>query len=50
MISDENTPMNLWPLAVVKEVNQERDGLVRSVKVQTRSTTLVRLITKVILL
>ena len=50
MISDENTPRNLWPLAVVKEVNQGRDGLVRSVKVQTRSTTLVRPITKVILL
>ena len=50
MISDENTPRNLWPLTVVKEVNQERDGLVRSFKVQTRSTTLVRLITKVILL
>ena len=43
MISDENTPKNLWPLAVVKEANHGRDGLVCSIKVQTRSTALVSL-------
>ena len=50
IIADENTPRNVWPLALVESVQQGRDGLVRSVKLRTRSTQLVRPITKIILL
>ena len=46
----EDTPRNLWPLARVLEVYPGDDGLVRSVKVKTRSTTLVRPVTKLCLL
>ena len=50
LILDELTPRYLWPLGLVKEVNLGRDGLVRSVKVKTHATELVRPITKVVLL
>lgn len=50
LIVDENTPRNLWPLALVKEVCVGRDGLVRSVKLRSRSSELVRPITKIVLL
>ena len=50
LLSDENTPRNLWPLAIVKDVIFGRDGLVRSIKVKTRTTEFVRPVTKVILL
>ena len=50
LLLDENTPRNLWPLAIVKEANTGRDALVRSVRVKTRVTELVRPITKVVLL
>ena len=50
MISDENTPRNVWPLALVKEITVRRDGLVRSVRLRTRATELVRPITKLVLL
>ena len=46
----ENTPRNLWPLALVKEVTHGRDGLVRSVRLRTRAAELVRPITKVVFL
>ena len=50
IILDEMTPRNLWPLARVTEVIHGRDGLVRTVKVRTKRTELVRPITKVVLL
>lgn len=50
LISDENTPRNLWPLAIVDEIVQGRDGLVRSVRLHTRTTQLVRPVTKIVLL
>lgn len=50
MIANELTPRHVWPLGIVKEINQGRDGLVRSVRVKTKSTELVRPITKIILL
>ena len=50
LIADENTPRGVWPLGIVCEVNQSSDGLVRSVKVRTRTTALVRPVTKVVLL
>ena len=50
LIADENTRRGVWPLGIVCEVNQSSDGLVRSVKVRTRTTALVRPVTKVVLL
>ena len=50
LVAGENTPRGLWPLALVKEVSVGRDGLVRSVKVRTRATELVRPVTKIVLL
>jgi hypothetical protein len=50
LIADENTPRNVWPLAVVREVSIGRDGKVRSVRVRTRASELVRPITKLIML
>ena len=46
MIVDEKAPRNTWPLAVVQEVHVGNQGLVRSVKVKTKSTQLVRPISK----
>ena len=50
LIADENTPRNLWPLGLVDSVYHGRDGLVRTVKVRTHSTLLVRPITKLVML
>ena len=43
------TPRCLWPLGSVTEVKVGQDDLVRSVKVKTRSTYLVRPITKIVM-
>jgi hypothetical protein len=50
LLVEENTPRFLWPLGLVVEVKQGRDGLVRTVKVKTRSTVLVRPISKLVML
>ena len=50
LLVNESTPRGLWPLGLVVEVNKGCDGLVRAVKVKTKSTTLLRPITKVVLL
>lgn len=50
LVSDENTPRGLWPLAVVTNVKTSKDGLVRTVQVRTKSTSLVRPISKIVLL
>ena len=50
LIKDENTPRGLWPLGLVIEIHEGRDKMVRSVKVKTKSTQIVRPITKIILL
>ena len=50
LIADENTPRNLWPLAVVKDISPGHDGLVRSARLRTKTTELVRPVTKIILL
>ena len=47
---EENSPRFLWPLGLVIETNVGRDNLVRSVRLTTRSTELVRPITKLVLL
>lgn len=50
LVCDETTPRSLWPMGLVVEVKLGRDDLVRSVKVKTRSSELVRPITKVVML
>ena len=50
LVPDESTPRCLWPLGRVLEVHQSRDdGLVRSVKVKTRTSVLTRPIEKRVL-
>ena len=46
LIMHENTPRRLWPLGLVVHCNDGRDGLVRSARVKTQSTELVRPISK----
>jgi len=50
LIVEENMPRGVWPLGVVTEAYRSKDGLVRSVKLRTKSTCLVRPVTKVVLL
>ena len=50
LILNENTPRGLWPLGVVVEVFPSKDGLIRSVKVRTKVTELVRPISKIVFL
>ena len=50
LVEDGTTPRHLWPLALVEEVTEGRDGHVRSVKLRTRSSKFVRPLTKIILL
>ena len=46
LMLEEDNPRNLWPLARVLETFPGRDGRVRTVKVKTRSSELVRPIHK----
>ena len=50
LLCDESTPRGLWPMGIVVEAKEGRDGLVRSLRVKTKSTILTRPITKVVLL
>ena len=51
LIVDDTAPRSSWPLGRVVEVYYNTgDGLVRSAKVKTRSSTLVRPTTKIVLL
>lgn len=51
LLLDENTPRSFWPLGRVLEVyNNRKDGLVRSAKVKTRTSELVRPVEKIVLL
>ena len=50
LIMDEHTPRSLWPLGLVIDVNVGRDGLVRSVRLKTKSTESVRPVTKIVFL
>ena len=48
---DENTPGSSWPLRRILEVfPNQSDGLVRIVKLRTKSSVLVRPIDKIVLL
>ena len=51
LLLDESTPRSSWPLGRVIEVySNRRDGLVRSARVKTRLTKLVRPVDKIVLL
>lgn len=48
LIMDENTQRGKWPLALIIDVIKGRDERVRSVRLRTQTTTLVRPITKIV--
>lgn len=50
LISGENTPRGVWPMGIVQEVFEGKDGLVRSAKIKTKASLLVRPVVKCILL
>lgn len=51
LVLDENVPRSCWPLGRILEVyHNKRDGLVRSVKVKTKTSILVRPVDKLVLL
>ena len=51
LVVDEKTPRGSWPLERVLEVHTNRkDGFVRSLKVKTGTTVLIRPISKIVLL
>lgn len=50
LIKEENTPRGVWPMGLIQEVYPGKDGLVRSVKVRTKATELIRPIVKLVLL
>ena len=50
LMVDEDTPRSVWPTARVLKVFPGKDGLVRSVEVKTRNSTLVRPVNKLCLL
>ena len=50
LVCTECTPRGLWPMGLVTDVQEGLDGLVRSAKVKTRCTELIRPVTKLVLL
>ena len=50
LLLDEETPRTLWPQGVVTDVYPGGDGLVRKVRVRTKSRALLRPVNKVVLL
>jgi len=50
LVSDEQVPRGKWPLARIVETYPDKEGVVRSVKVQTTSAAKVRPIDKICLL
>ena len=51
LLTDEKSPRGLWPLARITGIKtNQRDRLVRSVKLKTKSSTLERPIDKIVLL
>ena len=50
LVTNENTPRNLWPLGRVIEVFPGKDGFVRSVRVKTMTSSLIRPVGKLCLL
>ena len=50
LVTDQDSPRSSWPLALVTDVKMSQDGHVRSVTVKTKTSTLVRPVTKLVLL
>lgn len=50
ILLDDNTPRSCWPLGRVTATYPGSDGLVRSVSIRTKSTTLIRPVRKLALL
>ena len=50
LILDECAPRGAWPMGLVEDTKVGRDGLVRSARIRTKSTHLVRPITKLVML
>ena len=50
IVVDDDTPRSVWPVARVVDTFAGKDGLVRSVQIKSRNSTLVRPINKVCLL
>ena len=50
VIIAESSPRGQWPMARVIEVHKDAKGLVRSVKLKTKCASLVRPITKLVVL
>ena len=50
LVMDQTMPRNYWPLGKVIDVNNGRDGLVRSVKVKSKGRILTRLVDKLCML
>ena len=50
LIVDSNAPRNSWPVGRVQQVHLDKKGLVRSVTLKTKTSTLMRPVTKTCLL
>lgn len=50
LVCEESTPRGLWPMGIVSEVLISRDQMVRSVRVKTKASTLLRPLSKIVLL
>ena len=50
LVTDQDSPKSSLPLALVNEVKLSEDGNVRSATVKTKASTLVRPVTKLVLL
>ena len=50
IVVDDDTPRSVWPVARVVDTFAGKDGLVRTVQIKSRHSTLVRPINKVCLL
>ena len=50
LVVDGSKPRNMWPMGEVIETRPDKNGFVRQVEIKTRSTTLVRPVTKLCLL
>ena len=48
LVIDENSPRKQWPMALIVETREGRDGLVRSVKLRSKDTCITRSVTKIV--
>ena len=48
LVIDENSPRKQWPMALIVETREGRDGLVRSVKLRSKGTCITRPVTKIV--